>query len=163
MSRTYLNHWPSTSVEEPVSTWGEGTFRRILVAFDGSDSSWKALRMAISLAWQHDAELVMLSVEDGLPRFPATVGEVQEEKEREDDFYARLHEQARRLAEGRGVKIGSAVMPGRPATAIVHYAREGAFDLVVLGASSKGWVWDSVFGVGARVGRDACCSVMIVR
>lgn len=81
MSRTYLGPGASLETTGPSASPAEGSFSRILVAFNGSETSWKALRMGISLAWQHDAELWILSVEDALPRFPATLGEVHGEKE----------------------------------------------------------------------------------
>ena len=137
--------------------------RRILVAFDGSARSWKALRMGISLAWQHEAELWALSVEEDLPRFPATVGEVQEEKEREDRRYQQLHGCARRLAEDRGVSLHSAIATGRAVPTILRYARGGDFDLILLGGDEHPGAWKTLVGTSSRVSRGACCSVMVVR
>ena len=153
----------SPEVVEPQSQWREGSFRRILVAFDGSEKSWSALRMGISLAWQHDAELWALSVEEDLPRLPVTVGEVEEEKEWEDKYYGELHDQARKLAMLRGVRLHSAIMPGRAAATIVHYARQGGFDLIVIGGNGRGWLWDALLGTSSRVSRGAPCHVMAVR
>lgn len=163
MSHTYLRPGISPGTEEPLARWSEGSFRRILVAFDGSEGSWKALRMGVSLAWQHDAELWALSVEEDLPRFPAMVGEVQDEKEREDRDYEELHSRARELAEGRGVHLHSAILPGRAVPTILGYAREGGFDLIVLGGDQHPGVWKALIGTSNRVSRGACCAVMVVR
>ena len=163
MSRTCSGLGTSLEDEEPATRWSEGSFQRILVVLDGSKASRKALRMAISLAWQHDAELWALSVEKGLPRFPATVGEVQEEKERQDRYYGELQQQARELAGRRGVSLRSEVLPGRGATAITGYARQGGFDLVVLGGDPPGGFWRALTGTSSRVSRGASCSAMIVR
>lgn len=54
-------------------------FRKILVGLDGSETSWCAFRRALALAHEHGSELWALSVEDHLPRFPATIDEVVEE------------------------------------------------------------------------------------
>ncbi len=163
MSRTYLGLRTSVDTQEPSTSWNEGSFRRILVAFDGSERSWKALRMGISLAWQHDAELWALSVEENLPRFPATMGEVQDEKEREDREYEELHARARELAEARGVSLHSTIVPGRTVPTILSYARGGAFDLIVLGGDVYSNLWKALMGTANRVSRGACCSVMVVR
>lgn len=163
MSRTYPGPGISPETKEPRARWSEGTFRRILVAFDGSEGSWKALRMGISLAWQHDAELWALSVEEGLPRFPTTVAEVQEEKERQDRHYGELLLQAQELAECRGVRLHGDVLPGRAVPTILRYSREGDFDLVVLGADEGNGLWQALVGTASRVSRGACCTVMIVR
>jgi len=55
-------------------------FSKILIANDGSDGAAHALSTAIALAKKHDADLHMISVEE-LPRFPASVDEVIEEKD----------------------------------------------------------------------------------
>ena len=163
MSRSDLG--PTTSEENSSSStfWNEGCFRRILVAFDGSPGSWKALRMSISLAWQHDAELWAISVEESLPRFPATVGELQEEKERADRFFEELHQKARALAGTRGIHLQSRILCGRSSSVIARYADEGGFDLVVLGCRGRGSPWKAFTSTAGRVGRGASCSVMIVR
>ncbi len=163
MRRIHVDSPLLTEVEEPKVRWAEGSFRRILVAFNGSQRSWKALRMGISLAWQHDAELWALSVEDHLPGFAATLGEVQEEKEREDHYYQELYDRAKALAECRGVRLNSAIVPGRAARTIVCYAKEGGFDIIVIGSSAHGGLWEALLSTTGGVSRGAPCTVMIVR
>jgi len=163
MSRTDLASRTSVEFQGSSASWNEGSFRRILVAFDGSEGSWKALRMGISLAWQHDAELWALSVEESLPRFPATVGEVREEKRLADSAYEELHGRAMKLANARGVTLRSAILPGRAAPTILGYARQGGFDLIVLGGDVCPNVWKALVGTSNRVSRKADCSVLVVR
>jgi len=55
-------------------------YRRILVALDGSEAARKALQAALVLARTHGAHLHALGVEERLPRYAATVGEVEEAK-----------------------------------------------------------------------------------
>ncbi|MBM2826178.1 MAG: Universal stress protein, partial [Dehalococcoidia bacterium] len=64
-------------------------FRKILVGFDGSEGSWRALRAAIALAQEQASEVWAVSVEDHLPHFAATVGEMEEEKEFANHYYTR--------------------------------------------------------------------------
>ena len=56
-------------------------FKKILIANDGSEGAARALSAAIELAKEHEAELHMISVEE-LPRYPASIDEVVEEKAR---------------------------------------------------------------------------------
>jgi nucleotide-binding universal stress UspA family protein len=55
-------------------------YTRILAANDGSAGGQKALTAAIELARPISAELHMVTVEE-LPRFPASIDEVAEEKD----------------------------------------------------------------------------------
>ena len=54
-------------------------YAKILVANDGSAGGQKALTAAIELARQVSADLHMVTVEE-LPRIPASIDEVAEEK-----------------------------------------------------------------------------------
>jgi len=54
-------------------------YNRILVANDGSPGALKAFAAALAMARSKSAELHMITVE-GLPRFPATIDEIDEEK-----------------------------------------------------------------------------------
>ena len=53
-------------------------FKRILVAYDGSEGARAALRMGIGLAKSPGTELYSISVEEHLPRYAATIGEVED-------------------------------------------------------------------------------------
>lgn len=139
-------------------------FHKILAAFDGSTGSWRALRAAISLAQEQRAELWALSVEDHLPRFAATVGEMEEEKELANHRYAGLHRQATVLASEAGVALHTDIVAGHAAQAIVEYAAQGGFDLIVVGHSGHSGVWANFLGTTTeKVSRHAPCSVLIVR
>jgi hypothetical protein len=54
-------------------------YTRLLAANDGSVGGQKALTAALELARPHFAEVHMVTVEE-LPRFPASIDEVAEEK-----------------------------------------------------------------------------------
>ena len=62
-------------------------YSKILAANDGSPGGLKALDAAIELARQVSAELHMVTVEE-LPRFPASIDEVAEEKEEANHRFA---------------------------------------------------------------------------
>jgi nucleotide-binding universal stress UspA family protein len=87
---------------------------------------------------------------------------VQGEKEREDHYYGELHNQAKELADRRGVQLNCAIVPGRTVDTITHYARQGNFDLIVIGGARPG-LWHAFLGTSSRVSRQASRSVMVVR
>lgn len=147
------------SVEE-----GADVYRKILVALDGSEASRKALRAALGLARAHGAALHALGVEEHLPHYAATVGEVEEAKEEQDTFFGRVMDEARRVAEEQGLGLSTEVRAGNAAQHIVQVAREGGFDLIVLGAKGHSVIRDFLLGTTTdRVSHHAPCSVLVVR
>lgn len=139
-------------------------FRKILVAFDGSEGSWRALTAAIALAREQGTELWALSVEDRLPHLAATVGEMDEEKEFANHYYAGLQEQARRMASESGVTLNTDIKAGHVEQTLVRSAEHGDFDLIVMGHSGHSGVWANFLGTTTeKVSRHAPCSVLIVR
>ncbi|MGQ9688146.1 MAG: universal stress protein [Desulfobaccales bacterium] len=139
-------------------------FKRILIAYDSSEGARKALRTGLNLAKLHEAEIVALSVQERLPRFAATLDEVQEEKELANQQYGKILEGARQKAQEAGVELKTLMRAGHPAQTIVQVAKEGKFDLVVVGHTGLSAVWAAFLGTTAeKVSRHAPCSVLIVR
>jgi nucleotide-binding universal stress UspA family protein len=139
-------------------------FKKILLAYDGSEGAGKGLKAGIKLAKVHQAELCALAVEEKLPRFSATIDEVQEEKEFADQQYGKILKVAEALAKEAGVDLRTMVRPGHPAKTIVGVAKEGKFDLILVGHSGLSEVWARFLGTTAeKVSRHAPCSVLIVR
>ena len=139
-------------------------FRKILMAYDGSQGANRALAVGIDLAKIHGSELWVLAVEEKLPRFSATIDEVQEEKQFANDQYGKLLEAAKVRAKEAGIELKTLMRPGHPAQTIVSAAKEGKFDLVLVGHSGLSGVWAAFLGTTAeKVSRHAPCSVLIVR
>lgn len=139
-------------------------YKRILVAYDGSEGAQKALIAGIKLAQIHQAQLFALAVEEKLPKFPGTIDEVQEEKELANKFYGRLLAEAQNKAQEAGLELKTLIRAGHPAKTIVQVAKEGKFDLLVVGHTGLSAVWAAFLGTTAeKVSRHAPCSVLIVR
>ena len=139
-------------------------FTKILVAYDGSEGSVRALSMGIFLAGVHRAELWALAVEERLPRFSATIDEFQEEKEFADHHYGKLLEVARLKAQETGIDLKTLLRPGHAAKTIVDVANEGKFDLVMVGHTGYSMVWAKFLGTTAeKVSRHVSCSILIAR
>lgn len=139
-------------------------YRKMLVAYDGSEGARKALAAGLELAKLHQAELTALAVQEKLPRFAATVGEVEEEKAYADEHYGQLLKEARAQAQAAGVELKTMLRSGHAAQTIVQVAEEGGFDLVLVGHTGLSGVWAAFLGTTAeKVSRHAPCSVLIVR
>ena len=107
-------------------------FSKILIANDGSEGAARALAGAITLAKEHDAALHMISVEE-LPRFPASIDEVVEERATTKHVYEAATRQANAQAQAAGVKLTPHVVVGHPVSAISEFVVNGRFDLLVVG------------------------------
>jgi nucleotide-binding universal stress UspA family protein len=63
-----------------------------------------------------------------------------------------------------GVDLKTVLRPGHPAKTIIQVAKDGKFDLVLVGHSGLSGVWAAFLGTTAeKVSRHARCSVLIVR
>ena len=139
-------------------------FEKILCANDGSEGAQKAFNTALELAIVLNADLHMVSVEEKLPRYPATVAEFKGEKERQDQYFDGVVEQCRVRAAFKGKTLQSSVIVGHEVKAIVEFARQGGFDLLVLGFTGHSKVYDQLWGgTSQNPTRLAPCSVLVVK
>lgn len=139
-------------------------FKKILVAFDGSQGAVKALDKAVELAVSFQAELHSISVEVDLPRYAATVGEFDEVKREKDAYFGELNREAMQRALEKGVKLVPHVVTGHAVDSVVGLCKEGCFDLVVAGFTGHSRVFERIWGGTSRnIARFAPCTVMIVK
>jgi nucleotide-binding universal stress UspA family protein len=89
--------------------------RRILVAFDGSDASFRALEQAAQAAERSDAQIGVVTV------MPAVVNAPGD---------------ALRYLTDRGLEAALYVPVGDPVTEIARVANEGAYNAVYVGSRS---------------------------
>ena len=139
-------------------------YKKILVPFDGSAGSAKALRRALLLAREQGAEITAFSVDEHLARYAKGVGEVEEEEGLRQGYFDDLHSKAISLAQEQGVDLKTADAVGHAAQSIVQYAQEEGMDIVVIGHSGHSGIWGSLLGsTTARVVDQATCDVLVVR
>ena len=139
-------------------------FKKILVAYDGSEGSKVALRVGIGLAKILGAELHSVSVEEHLPQYAATIDEVQDAKERIDEFFRTLTKEARDQALLAGVEIQTTIRKGHEVETIVTHAREGRFDLLLAGYHGHSRIFERVMGSTAQsIIRLSPCSVLLAK
>jgi len=143
----------------------KATFQHILIAFDGSTHSQKALDVAIGLTRALGFRLSLGSVEEHLPRFPADMGEVDEEKERQDEIFQKLQREAYEKVVLSGLDLHrNDILMGDAAKSIIEYAKSIKCDLIIIGHSGRSGAWGRFLDSTAeKVSRNAHCTVMIVR
>jgi nucleotide-binding universal stress UspA family protein len=107
-------------------------YTRILAANDGSAGALKALTAAIELAGPIAAELHMVTVEE-LPRFPASIDEVAEEKVEANHRFAPVVAAAKAQATAAGVAIETHLVPGHVVDAVIGLVNLLNIDLLVVG------------------------------
>ena len=133
-------------------------FKNILVAVDGSDHAFDAVRVAAQVATALSAELTLMTVYHapsdslGEPNYSHALGQA-------------LTEAQRILEEAKGVAVNAGGreprvewLAGTPAETIVETARAGDYDLVVMGTLGRGRLSTALMGsvcsaVTAHAGR----------
>jgi len=139
-------------------------FRKILVGNDESEGAKKALHAAIDLAKRYEAELHEISVEERLPHYAATVGEVVEAKQEAAEFFSTVTRDAEMAATAKGLSLISHIMPGHEAETIVTFAKDHGFDLLVIGFMGHSKVFERIWGsTSHNLTRLAPCSVLVVK
>jgi nucleotide-binding universal stress UspA family protein len=138
-------------------------FAKILIAHDGSSGAQKALAAAIELARREGAALHMITVEE-LPRFPASIDEVAEEKDEANHRFAPIVAAARAQAAAAGFGLVTHLVPGHVAEAVVRLIEEHRFDLLVVGFMGHSQLYERIIGgTTDRLVRLAPCSVLVVK
>jgi nucleotide-binding universal stress UspA family protein len=139
-------------------------FQKILVGYDGSKGGKAALERAAVAAKHYHAPLTALWVREPLPRHSDLPGEFEGEQEGADEYFKVRQREVAAAAARHGVIIGCELRRGHPAKAIVSLAREGNYDLIVIGHSDHSELWGRLLGDTAdRVSDHAHCSVLIVK
>lgn len=134
---------------------------RILVPIDGSEYAYKALDWALDLADKYSANIELLCV---IPTTAfALVGPSEKElQERAEEILKEALNKTKKIKPN--LKISTKILVGRPAEKIVEVAKEGGFDLIVMGARGLGGIKEFFLGsVSDRVADEAQCPVVIIK
>jgi nucleotide-binding universal stress UspA family protein len=139
-------------------------FHRILIAYDGSPGAERALQEALSIAKRHEADLHLVAVEEGLPRYAATADELDSVKQQKDAYYQELVSRAELDAEFAGVRLTSRIVVGHPSSRIPELARELGCDLIIVGFHGQSGLHDRIFGsTCSGIVLRSDCSVLVVK
>ena len=105
----------------------------------------------------------MVMVEE-LPRIPASIDEVAEEKVEANHRFTPVISAAEAQAHAAGVTIETHLVPGHVSEAIVRLLYERGFDLLVAGFMGHSQLYERIIGgTTDRLVRLAPCSVLVVK
>jgi len=136
--------------------------RKVLVAVDGSKYSLAAVKAAAKLTAERGIKKVTLL--NVIPTVPTPVGLVPSAATPEDLEAWEVFDQPRRILKEAGVESLLLLREGDPAEEIVRAAKEGEFDLIIVGHRGLSPVKAFLLGsVSNRVVSHAPCSVLVVR
>jgi nucleotide-binding universal stress UspA family protein len=126
---------------------------KILVGIDGSEHSKRALAEAIKIAKKFEAEITVVNV-----FYPAPTPSAHE-------FSHKILENAKVVLEDEKVKYKLVSVTGtNPSKVITDMARDGKFDLIVIGSRGVGAAHALVLGsVCSRVSCESPVNVLIVQ
>lgn len=156
----------------------EKFIKKILVALDGSKPSDNALDLALDLAEKYSAEILLLRVAptafypsfiapEAFPRaFPFVILPIDSSaRELEAGSEGVLSEALKKAEKVKSKSnVSTKLVTGRTAEKIIQTAKEGNFDIVVMG--SRGLSEIKKFFLGSfsdKVADEAPCPVLIVK
>ncbi|MBS1126331.1 MAG: uspA protein [Nitrospirae bacterium] len=140
-----------------------GEFTSILLPFDGSAFSKKALSHAYALAKDEGSEVTALYV---IPRYEEMIGFMKTDSIRKSLYKEaeRIIDLAKQSVSSNGVTLATAIEEGNAADKIVETANRMKHDLIVMG--SYGWrgVNKAILGsTTERVIMNATCPILVVK
>lgn len=138
-------------------------FRRILLGYNDSPGARQALAEALQLTQQQNARLIVLAVEEQLPRYDgATLGEVRDEHERNQRDCRRWLRTAEAHAHECGVPIRTEIRVGSLTRQLASAAAVHRADLVVVGRADHRSIWARLASTkSGKVSRRVGCPVLI--
>jgi nucleotide-binding universal stress UspA family protein len=140
-----------------------GSYGSLLVPFDGSESSKKALLRACELVKADQGTITALYV---IPRYEEMVGFFKTDNIQKSLYQEaeKIIEGAKQIAAGQGVTITTAVQEGHTVDKIIETAASVKSDLIVMGM--HGWRGMSKAMLGSTAERTiayAPCPLLVVR
>jgi nucleotide-binding universal stress UspA family protein len=137
-------------------------FRKILVGYDGSAASERAVDVAISLAQCTDAEILVLAV--ARPPEPATRVEVEAVLDNAKEHFEEGLSKVRERAKSAEVHLETMIEVGHPAEHLIHQAEINHTELIIVGRRGTSLFEKLLLGsVSERVIRFARCPVMVMK
>ena len=138
-------------------------FKKVLLAYDGSDGAKLALERVAEFAKVTKTELHMLAV-GRIPEYAETMSEVEEAREQAKNFYSKIMEDAVESLRQRELEAKVHIDFGKPGDVILRIAEDLIVDLIVLGTKPHSALRRRFLGATVdKVVDHALCSVLVVR
>src|SRR6476619_626609 len=141
---------------------GPPAYRKLLVAFDGSDGARTALAKAAALGRAWDAELVLAQCTGAFEPGPGGVVEPPADPAGAEAALAGLKEAIAALPDPPPHELR--VVEGHPPEALLALAEEVGADLVITGSRGKALLRQAALGrVSSTLVSHAACDVLVVQ
>jgi nucleotide-binding universal stress UspA family protein len=128
-------------------------YQKILVPVDGSDHSKRALQEAIKLARMTQGTITLVHVTPGKHSGSQPVNHGQS-----------ILDEGKKFVQTEGVQAETLLLEGKVVEDIVRVAKEGVFDLIIIGARGLSKFEELVLGsVSHGVTEKAPCPVIVTR
>ncbi len=140
-----------------------GTYSSILLPFDGSECSTKALQRACQLSGVDGSEIAVLYV---IPRYEEMIGFFRTDSIRKGlrDEAEKIIDAAREFASGQGISVKAEIQEGNAGDEIARASSRLRSDLIVMGTYGWRGVNKAIMGsTTERVIANASCPVLAVR
>ena len=137
---------------------------KILVAYDGSEYSWKALEYACNLSKSLKGVVRAIYVVE-ISRFHILLSGVMITRDSLLEIGAKLLEEARqKIKEKHGIDIEIAIRVGHPVEEIIKEAKHWNADLIVIGARGAGGFRELILGsIAEALIRHSSIPILIIR
>ncbi len=139
-------------------------YKNILVAVDGSEQSYDALREAIETAQANDSQLKILYVlNDKLANIPVHLDTMTLYKsvQEHSDYVV---DQVQGYLKDTEVSFEIVRLTGSPKREIINYSKENNIDLIVLGSTGLDAIDRFIIGTTTQyIVNHASCNVMVVK
>ncbi|AHY48381.1 Universal stress protein UspA-related nucleotide-binding protein (plasmid) [Rubrobacter radiotolerans] len=136
--------------------------KKIMVAWDGSETAARAFEKAAEISSKFEAELHVVSVAQ-VPDYAETTEEYQGALEDAERFFERKGAMLEEAARKYGVEYERKIIHGHPSRTLIEYAERGEFDLMVVGRKGRSALERFMVGsVTRRLAIYAPCPVLIV-
>ena len=139
--------------------------KKIVLAFEGSDGSKKALDWTVEFAKQTESEVHVITVIEsiGMISLEPTSQLIDMENIREQ-YLAQINDATKVLCDNAACKISNKVLEGNAADELIRYARDVKADLIVCGTHGMGNFASLLLGgVAHKLVTYAECPVLVVK
>jgi len=154
-------------------------FEKVLVPLDGSEHSYRALEIAVQIAKKFEAKITLIHVYSvgirpvvmpepttltpvGIPVMaPTDVSKIAEATRKAG---AAILADGEEKVKAEGIEVEALLKEGHSVQEIIKTAKEGSFDLIVIGARGISKIREIILGsVSDGVVHNAPCPVLVVK
>ncbi|MDF2557910.1 MAG: universal stress protein [Bacillales bacterium] len=138
-------------------------YKKILVAYDGSEPSLRAVEHAVSLAKMYKSEkITLLQAIQNVPMNDPLF--IVHYYQFEDDANGATFEPAENILNAEGIPFETKMLHGEPGMLVTQVAKDNNYDLIVVGGTGKGLIKKAILGsVSSYVTTNAKCPVLVVK